>query len=319
MLRLQDLKDSSDFQGRNCWLLNRRLKHRWLQNEFLVDVKQAVWRRAVAQYLHLVDDSLKRPLLLIILQLTGQGTLSTLARYILEVNLLRKLYVGFKESFLELGVRIALDYILPYTIVNARDPISKPVLLNSAIKGYVLVKNIRGSLLLKAPKLLLIFSYNTITPLGIDISIPENFFATFILGFKSELDYTGFVTLGPSLAFALNGTLISRGRSSANALATPPRHILPSIRLPMPVLYLLTRLPQKVLIVSASESSFSKGIYIDYRNFDTKNITPRYEFGFRLTYTTFAFLDLEIELLPSVSTSYLPPSSLVLEGGIALL
>jgi beta-glucosidase len=67
------------------------------------------------------------------------------------------------------------------------------------------------------------------------------------------------------------------------------------------------------------QSSFSEGIFIDYRNFDAKNITPRYEFGFGLTYTTFAFSDLEIELLPGVSTSYLPPSSPVLGGGIASL
>jgi len=63
------------------------------------------------------------------------------------------------------------------------------------------------------------------------------------------------------------------------------------------------------------QSSFSEGIFIDYRNFEAKNITPRYEFGFGLTFTTFAFSNLEIELLPGVSTSYLPPSSPVLGAG----
>jgi beta-glucosidase len=67
------------------------------------------------------------------------------------------------------------------------------------------------------------------------------------------------------------------------------------------------------------QSDFSEGIFIDYRSFDKKNITPRYEFGFGLTYTTFAFSDLEIEVLPGVPTTYLPPSSPILEGGIPSL
>jgi beta-glucosidase len=67
------------------------------------------------------------------------------------------------------------------------------------------------------------------------------------------------------------------------------------------------------------QSNFSEGIYIDYRDFDAKNITPRYEFGFGLTYTTFSFSDLEIELMSNVSTAELPPASPILEGGISSL
>lgn len=67
------------------------------------------------------------------------------------------------------------------------------------------------------------------------------------------------------------------------------------------------------------QSNFTEGVYIDYREFDAKNITPRYEFGFGLSYTTFSYSDLEIELLPGVSTSELPPASPILEGGIASL
>jgi beta-glucosidase len=65
------------------------------------------------------------------------------------------------------------------------------------------------------------------------------------------------------------------------------------------------------------QSNFSEGVYIDYRDFDAKNITPRYEFGFGLTYTTFSYSDLEINVLPGVSTSYFPPDSPVMQGGIA--
>jgi beta-glucosidase len=65
------------------------------------------------------------------------------------------------------------------------------------------------------------------------------------------------------------------------------------------------------------QSNFSEGVYIDYRDFDAKNITPRYEFGFGLTYTNFSYSDLVMNVLPGVSTSYFPPDSPVMQGGIA--
>ena len=35
-------------------------------------------------------------------------------------------------------------------------------------------------------------------------------------------------------------------------------------------------------------------MFVDYRYFDAKNIAPRYEFGFGLSYTTFQYSDLSI-------------------------
>ncbi|KAI1907529.1 hypothetical protein LOZ61_006076 [Ophidiomyces ophidiicola] len=42
------------------------------------------------------------------------------------------------------------------------------------------------------------------------------------------------------------------------------------------------------------QKDFSHGLYTDYRYFDRHNITPRYEFGFGLSYTSFNFSDLTI-------------------------
>ena len=80
---------------------------------------------------------------------------------------------------------------------------------------------------------------------------------------------------------------------------------------------------------------FKETLYIDYRHFDKYNVTPRYEFGFGLSYTTFELVDLSIRPLqvksalpapraaglpsPSYSTELPDPSSVLFPAEIRKL
>ncbi|KAI0010234.1 glycoside hydrolase family 3 protein [Xylariaceae sp. FL0662B] len=52
------------------------------------------------------------------------------------------------------------------------------------------------------------------------------------------------------------------------------------------------------------QCDFTEGTYIDYRGFDAKNIEPRFEFGFGLSYTKFEYSSLDIDLLDFDICSY---------------
>lgn len=56
-----------------------------------------------------------------------------------------------------------------------------------------------------------------------------------------------------------------------------------------------------------SQSDFSEGVFIDYRHFLKNNITPRFAFGYGLSYTTFAYSNLKIFKTSGSDCSVAPP------------
>ncbi|KAK5687657.1 hypothetical protein LTS10_001797 [Elasticomyces elasticus] len=57
------------------------------------------------------------------------------------------------------------------------------------------------------------------------------------------------------------------------------------------------------------QQNFTEGLYVDYRYYDKMNITPRYEFGYGLSYTEFKLSGLFIHPLGDVNTSLPLPRS----------
>lgn len=106
---------------------------------------------------------------------------------------------------------------VPHTVVDARDPADKTVLLQGAVEGHVLVKN-NGALPLNSPRVIYVAGYSAREP---DQTSPtmEN---TFAMGLESMSDTSS--TSSTGLAAALNGTIITGGGSgstSKSAISSP--------------------------------------------------------------------------------------------------
>ncbi|KAJ5314847.1 uncharacterized protein N7443_001731 [Penicillium atrosanguineum] len=67
------------------------------------------------------------------------------------------------------------------------------------------------------------------------------------------------------------------------------------------------------------QSNFTEGVYTDYKAFMAKEITPRFEFGYGLTYSNFSYSDLEIVINFHAELDYLPSNKAVAEGGLQAL
>lgn len=104
---------------------------------------------------------------------------------------------------------------MPHELIDARSPDSIPVLLEGAIAGHVLVKNVGRALPLGKPKMLSIFGYDAQSP------STKNIDALFQLGYESQPEMAEAV-LGYEAHFsqrADRGVIFSGGRSGSNAPA----------------------------------------------------------------------------------------------------
>ncbi|KAF8575983.1 glycoside hydrolase family 3 protein [Ramaria rubella] len=88
------------------------------------------------------------------------------------------------------------------------------------------------------------------------------------------------------------------GQESGNALVDILfGAVNPSGRLPYTIAKQRADYPADVLYTSSMQTpqiTYSEGLEIDYRHFDAQNITPRFEFGFGMSYSTFAYSGLSI-------------------------
>lgn len=65
------------------------------------------------------------------------------------------------------------------------------------------------------------------------------------------------------------------------------------------------------------QDNFTEGVYIDYRAFDAYNITPRYEFGYGLTYTNFSYSNIVISKTSPYGNLSAYPTGAMIPGGQA--
>ncbi|KAK4172400.1 family 3 putative glycoside hydrolase [Triangularia setosa] len=125
------------------------------------------------------------------------------------------------ESLPSPGIGMPKDLTKPHRIVDARNSSFKSTLFDGAVKGHVLVKNIRNALPLKTPKLLSIYGYSAKNP---DENNPTDGLSPWLMG-SGSFDYQEFgagffgwsgATPGTT-GIVLNGTLYSRGGSGATS------------------------------------------------------------------------------------------------------
>lgn len=70
-----------------------------------------------------------------------------------------------------------------------------------------------------------------------------------------------------------------------------------------------------VSICYTAQCDFSEGVHIDYRYFDAKNITVRYPFGHGLSYTTFSYGDVKVQVTNQTAIDSKYPTGILTLGG----
>ena len=57
---------------------------------------------------------------------------------------------------------------------------------------------------------------------------------------------------------------------------------------------------------AAPQVAFTEGVFVDYRSLDYNNVTPVYEFGYGLSYTTFSYSNLQVTRVLGLNATYAP-------------
>lgn len=123
------------------------------------------------------------------------------------------------RSLPPVGAGLTAEFEGHHPIIDARDPNDAGLLMEGAIQGHVLVKNIKNSLPLKAPHMLSIYGYDAKLP---DKSFPASGNIPWALGLQSQNYRSVVCGFGPTggecpdfKPIAKNGTIISGGGSGA--------------------------------------------------------------------------------------------------------
>lgn len=118
------------------------------------------------------------------------------------------------------GVGIPFDLLAHHALVDARIPASRINLVQQAVEGHVLVKNVHNALPLKSPKFVSLFGYDAHVPL---VNNPSPGFGKWAGGFQpvnTPEESIVQIFVSPSAAFipeaARDGTMITGGGSGAN-------------------------------------------------------------------------------------------------------
>ncbi|KAJ9138386.1 Cel3e secreted beta-glucosidase [Pleurostoma richardsiae] len=140
------------------------------------------------------------------------GTVSEARLNDMATRIVAAWYLTGQDDFPPPGIGIK-NLTQPHKQVDARDPASRPIIMEGAISGHVLVKNEKNTLPFnKTPNMLSVFGY--------DAAVPDtkNADILFQLGYTSSPEM-GKAVLGTEQHFnqaARGGTIVSGGRAAAN-------------------------------------------------------------------------------------------------------
>ncbi|KAJ6110171.1 beta-glucosidase M [Penicillium sp. IBT 16267x] len=100
-------------------------------------------------------------------------------------------YLDQDSAFPHPGVGMPRSPSAAHQAIIATSQAAKPILLQSAIEGHVLVKNTNKALPLKSPKLISVFGYDAYTPMSMDLSTSFGFSSTRSPLYQNGTQYVG--------------------------------------------------------------------------------------------------------------------------------